>query len=89
MELITIGRKVISCCTFYRKSGFVVGVSLLIFVPANFFIEIIERNKFCCSCSYSGSFDWDFFFSKSSFSYCVHLSKITSAYSKRGGIKAM
>ena len=34
--------------------------SFLKFIPANFFIEVIERNEFCCPCSYSGSLDLDF-----------------------------
>ena len=45
---------------FIEKREFVVVASFLKFIQANFFIEVIERNEFCCSCSYSGSLDLDF-----------------------------
>ena len=42
-----------------EKSEFLVVASFFKFIPANFFIEVIERNEFCCSCGYSGSLDLD------------------------------
>ena len=46
---------------FIEKSKFMVVMSLLKFIPASFLIEIIKRNKFSCSCTYSGCLDLDFF----------------------------
>ena len=46
---------------FIEQSKFMAVTSLLKFIPASFLIKIVKRNKFCCSCSYSGCLDLYFF----------------------------